>query len=525
MKKNIFFTNIREKILILVLIVFSLLINQYYGNQGVFPIDSFLHFDTGYRILNGEKPFSDFWTVSGPLVNYIQAIFFYIFGINWSSYVLHASVINALATIFTFFVLKNFGLDKNFCFLYSILFSILAYPSSGTPFVDHHSTFFSLFGVYSLLLAISNKERIYWILIPIFLGLAFLSKQVPAIYIILSILIILSVFSFQNKTWIYIIYIISSSVAFIFIILIFGKFQEIEILSFFNQYIFYPQTIGSERFANFNLNLFAIVDHFKFIFIAIIPLIYFNFKKIISVKKYFRSNEFYTIFILLFLTFSLISHQLLTKNQTFIFFLIPILTGFSHIALKSINFKFKNFIYIIIIFICVFAVLKYHFRFNENRKFHELANVDFRLSKSAEVIDKKLKRLNWITSEFDKRPDTEIKKINEIKLHLKEEKRSKMLITNYTFFSVILEENLFSPSWAFAGDGTTHPMKGNKYAENYKKLMINIIKKNKIQVIYIAGSLEDEHIYNYISKNCFKKHLVTDHLKRFELIKCKEISG
>ena len=76
MKKNIFVINIKEKILILLLILFSLLINQYYGNKGVFPIDSFSHFDTGFRILLGEYPFKDYWVISGPFVDYLQSIFF-----------------------------------------------------------------------------------------------------------------------------------------------------------------------------------------------------------------------------------------------------------------------------------------------------------------------------------------------------------------------------------------------------------------------------------------------------------------
>ena len=98
-RKNIFY--------IILLLIFSILFNQYYGYKGIFPIDSFLHFDVSYRILNGENPFSDFWTVSGPAIDYIQAIFFYIFGVNWGSYVLHASLVNVLLTITTFFVLKR----------------------------------------------------------------------------------------------------------------------------------------------------------------------------------------------------------------------------------------------------------------------------------------------------------------------------------------------------------------------------------------------------------------------------------
>ena len=114
---------------------------------------------------------------------------------------------NAIITVATFFVLKNFKLNINYCFLYSLFFSILAYPSSGTPFVDHHSTFFSLLGIYSFLLAINDNKKIYWIIMPIFFGLSFLSKQVPAAYIILSVFFILVFFNLKNKTFLCITYV------------------------------------------------------------------------------------------------------------------------------------------------------------------------------------------------------------------------------------------------------------------------------------------------------------------------------
>ena len=100
-----------------------------------------------------------------------------------------------------------------------------------------------------------------------------------------------------------------------------------------------------------------------------------------------------------------------------------------------------------------------------------------------------------------------------------------MVITNYTFFSAILDEKLFSPSWAFSGDGTTHPMEGNKYLQNYRNLMIDIIKKNKILVIYIIGPLKDKHIYSYINQSCFQKNSISNYLKSFELKNCSDISG
>ena len=179
--------NFNSNISLFLVIVYSFFINIYFANLGTFPIDTFLHFDSSYRILKGEYPVKDYWIVSGPLLDYIQAVFFYIFGVNWQSYIFHASVFNAILTVSTFLILSKFNFKIYYCFFYSILFSILAYPSSGTPFVDHHSAFFSLLAIYSFLLAINNKKKLFWFLIPLCLFLGFLSKQVPAAYIIILI--------------------------------------------------------------------------------------------------------------------------------------------------------------------------------------------------------------------------------------------------------------------------------------------------------------------------------------------------
>ena len=77
MKLNNLFN--KENLFIVLLFIFSVLINQYYGNRGIFPADSFSHFDTGFRVLLGEYPFRDYWVVSGPLIDYLQALFFYLF--------------------------------------------------------------------------------------------------------------------------------------------------------------------------------------------------------------------------------------------------------------------------------------------------------------------------------------------------------------------------------------------------------------------------------------------------------------
>ena len=515
----------KQTILIAILTLFSLLINQYYGNKGIFPVDSFSHFDTGSRILLGEYPFKNYWIISGPFVDYVQAIFFYIFGVNWQSYVLHASFINAVLSVATFLFFRNFSLNIYASFIYALLFSILAYPTSGTPFVDHHSAFFSLLGIYSLILGIKNESKIHWLLLPILFGFAFLSKQVPSSYIILSSILVLVMFSLIKKKFYWIKYSFLSSIFFILFLFVFGKFQQINLSSFLEQYLIYPQSIGVQRFEKFNFTYRGAVDHFKFIYIAIIPLFYVNLKKIFFENKYYKSKDFYYFLTLVFLTFSLILHQLLTRNQTFIFFLIPILFGFSHISIDDSKASLKNMTSLILIAVCLFVSIKYHVRFNENRKFHELNYVDFKLSEDANEIDKIFFGLKWITPEYKDKPDEEIILINQIKSHLLKDKRKKMLWTNYSFFSSILNEKLFSPTRWHIFDGTDYPQKENKYFTSYKKMLVKLIKDNNISVIYTIYPVEGSLIYTYLDESCFTEIKISKILYSYEIKNCNEING
>ena len=187
-KKNILFYFIS-------LFFFSILFNQYYGYIGINPIDSFVSFNSGYDVLNGYYPFKDYWTITGPFIIFIQTIFFKLFGVNWFSYVLHASIFNFVFSICTFFTLYKFKLNIHYCFLYSFLVSFLAYPSAGTPYVDHQSAYMSIISIYLFILALKKNEKIYWMLLPISLGFSFLTKQAPTGHFILIILF-LSIFHF-----------------------------------------------------------------------------------------------------------------------------------------------------------------------------------------------------------------------------------------------------------------------------------------------------------------------------------------
>ena len=173
------------------------------------------------------------------------------------------------------------------------------------------------------------------------------------------------------------------------------------------------------------------------------------------------------------------------------------------------------------ILFCLFVTIKYHYRFNEGRKFHELINANFELSINAEVISKSLSGLRWITPQHLNDPEAEIKVILENKEILLKDERKKMVLSNYPFLSVILEEDFFSPTRWHVFDGTDYPQIGNKFYLRYQEMLLNLLKINKIEVIYTIEPINGDIIYNYIDQNCFEEKKITNNLKRFLIKKCK----
>ena len=159
-------------------------------------------------------------------------------------------------------------------------------------------------------------------------------------------------------------------------------------------------------------------------------------------------------------------------------------------------------------------------RFNENRKFHELSNVNFESSIDASAIDKKLSGLNWI-SPSNTIPQEEIDLAKFGKNILLNEKRNKMVITDFQFFSALLNEKLHSPSRSY--DKISYPNKTNKYFEEYKTFLVNKIEDNKIEVIYFINfDTADEKLilHDFLLNKCLSKEIITKQVKRFIIKKC-----
>ena len=96
------------------------------------PIDTFGFLTLVTAFLN-QLPVRDYWAYTGITVDYIQSLFFKIFGNNWYSYVIHSSTINALSALIFYFFLIELKISKFFSLIYA-----LSLQSYYTQLVEHH---------------------------------------------------------------------------------------------------------------------------------------------------------------------------------------------------------------------------------------------------------------------------------------------------------------------------------------------------------------------------------------------------
>tara|TARA_B100000886_G_scaffold301883_1_gene231620 strand:- start:5094 stop:6680 length:1587 start_codon:yes stop_codon:yes gene_type:complete len=507
--------------------IFAFFINYWVASRGVFPIDTFVHYDSAARILIGEMPIKDFWIVHGLLVDFIQSIFFKFFGINWNAYVIHASVFNLIVSLFTFKIFQICNIKSIYGFFLTLCFSVLAYPVSGTPFLDLHSVYFSLIAIYFLILSINKSSNYFITLSVLFFGFAFLCKQVPAAYTIICITLFLIYYSLRIRKLNPIKFSLIGISLFLFLFVIFLMITEIQINDLFFQLFIFPSSIAQERYSTVQLNINNIFLDYKLIYFFLLIMLTFLIKNYYDKRK-FSEKDFYIYIIIFVFCLSIIYHQIFTKNQIFIFFIIPVLCAFSIKMVDSLKLNKKEYLKIFLILICLFSTFKYHERFNIDRKFHELVNTNLKQGIQIKFAEKFFKGLKWITPNYEN-PKVEMKEIKSFYNLIKKDKSRKMLISNYTFYSALLNQKLYSPSRTY--DQISYPQKGDRYFKRYKFFFKNNITKNKIQNIYIFYTQKkintrflEMTILNYLPSECIRTQLSSDYVRKFKIIDCEYLN-
>lgn len=504
---------LKDKFIILFIFLLGFIFNYYFGSIGVFPLDTFSHFDTGFLVLKGYAPFKDYWAATGSILDFFQAFFFLIFGANWFAYIFHPSFFNGILSVSTFILLRKFNLEKTYSFFYSLCFALIGYTISGTPFVDLHSIFFSLLAIYFFIFAILDHKKIYWFCIPIFLGIAFFSKQAPAGYIIVLLSLLILIYIFKNKKFKILYYLSTSTLFFLFIIFILFYFYKISFDDFFLQSFLFPGEIAKQRFRDLDLDIKNFILQFKFIHLS------FLFYTVIVIVN-FDEKKSYIFFGLSILYLTSILHQLLTKNQVFIHFLTVIFLAMFHSEIKFYIFKnslYKKGLIFIIVFFCSFVTLKYHRLYNLHRYFMDMQHVNLKKSQKAEILDSRFLGLEWINP-FHNSPESELKELIRVKNILKNEKSSVMLITNYQFFSSLNQKIYYQPNRWNSLDGVSYPLKNSKYFLEYKNFIKKKIISNKISTIYIIDNVFP--LVDFFESNCFNIERPTDTMYKYTIKNC-----
>ncbi len=399
---------------------------------------------------------------------------------------------------------KELNLNFYYSIILTLCFLTLAYPVSGVPFIDHHATFLCLMSFLIFYSGLKKKNYKFFIFIPLILGLAFFSKPVPSAYLILSLGIVLIVNFLPKKDLKPILNLFYGSLIFVIFIFVFLKYENIPVENFVDQLILYPMSIGNDRSDLFIASLQNRFFNFKFIFITIIYLIFLLFFK--KNYKKLAYNDLSFLLLLFLFSFVMVYHQLLTNNQNFIFFLIPLNVSLIIFLNNKFKIKSKKKINIFFVVFTIFLTIKYHERFNLERKFHDLQNVDLKNFSQASNIDESLYPLKWVTSNTKNNPNSEINLIKSFTAEIEKSKNNILLISNHNFIDSITSKKIFSIVKNY--DPVTIPKKNNKYRIKFNNFFKQKLKEKNIQEIILFFpqisniDLVKKSINEFLGKNC-----------------------
>lgn len=534
------------------ILTFSFFINHYYGFKGLTPLDDFLNFNCGYRILSGDIPFKDYYSVTGPVLCIIQNFFYKIFGVSWFSLVVHASVLNVILCAVFYFYLKKMDTPYYLIILLCLGISILGYPNNGVPGVDHHGWILSICSLLFFYLGLLKKNRIILILSPIFLFISFLVKQVPSSYFFILIVFLYFYYGFKDKKFYSIKALLLISIGCILSLILILKFNNIKINEFIEQYIYLSLDLGSNRFSILNFGfLKENLSKIYFLFFLIIPLLINYFCLFKKFGKNIDKKINLNFVISLFLIIICYIYELHTNNSAMSFIVLPIIVFLIYQLQSELrNFNFLNYIYSFLIFYCWFRLAQNNFSFAifeliifliiiifffikrkkifytqslliiyfifatffyfqtsiESRKYKGIDKNRKYLSFNGEAINKKFKNLNWKTS-YNLGKEDEIKDyLFKIDL-LKKLDNNFIFITDYQIYNNILNLKDYSPV-KYWHTNVSYPGKDSKFRLKFEIFFKNKIIKNNIKYIFIdsKASVFQESIEDYdFLNNCSLK--------------------
>lgn len=184
-------------ILLCGLLLFGTLYCLWRGRIGYMPLDSPIVFDGGWRLICGQVPFRDFTMPNVIVPVVMQGFLFSLLGVTWFIYCLHAAILNGLFCLVAYFFLQLLGGSRPLSFFYALLSGVIFYPPFGIPIQDQHAYFFSFLLVFLTCVSVRSVnplvKRNVFFSIPTVAIIAFFSKQIPTIFAVFLVLVMLFV--------------------------------------------------------------------------------------------------------------------------------------------------------------------------------------------------------------------------------------------------------------------------------------------------------------------------------------------
>ena len=565
MIKSRFSIIINDYVFAILIIIFAYQINYYFGFIGINSGDSFQTFDTGNRILNGDLPFREYWSVDGgPGIDVMQALFFKILGVKWSSYVIHASILNSIFAFSVYLFARLNNLSKNKSLFLGILSGLIMYPAAGTPQVDHHAIIIGTISLIFFFLILIKKKFKFIIIFPTIFLFCFFIKQVPtAYYIIVIVLISLIYYFFLKENKIIINLLLGTLLSLIFLFLIL-KISNISFIAIYKQYIAlilsnFNSRIVIQSDGRFLENIFKI----KYIILLLIPFIFLTVKNFRNSDL--KNKESYYLYTILFLGLLISSaiHESYTDNQSVTFGLIPIYSLLMLLLCKKNKNKIlfyifcilstvallrlinANEIYAILIFLLLIIYLfrtklkislkktssiiiiytllislLYFENIIRNRYWFDIIDPNWDNAVQAKEIHPKFNGLVWLSSNKD--TQKEIANIKLILSYLKSMDENYIIVTNYQIYNTILNRKNYSPV-KYWWNNLTYPSKENKYRNEFDVFFKKKINENNIRKIIITNDIYDHFEINDFEwiKKCVTEKDENDTFIVYELLnKC-----
>ena len=162
------------------------------GLRGFFALDQSIVFEGAWRLLQGQQPYRDFLLPYGPLVMWLQAAVFSIFGVTYRVYVLTAAVQNGIGAVIVYgLVRKIIPARRWLAVAAGFLTGAWLYAPMGTTYIEQTAFVLLIAVVASVTMGLQSTSRATrlrcMILAGVVLGLAVLTKTNAGVFGVLMV--------------------------------------------------------------------------------------------------------------------------------------------------------------------------------------------------------------------------------------------------------------------------------------------------------------------------------------------------